>query len=232
MCGEKAVASSELARFIDHTLLKPDATLAMIERLCSEAVQHRFYSVCVNACYVEAAAAMLRGSPVKVCCVAGFPLGAAAPEDKASEAKRAIASGAAEIDMVLNTGFFLSGLFEKALNDIKAVSDVVHVSGRVLKVIIETGILVSDENIVRACRLCEEGEADFVKTCTGFAPGQATVEHVRLIRAAIPAGMQVKASGGIRDARQAMALIEAGAARLGTSAGVQILNGLQGNDVY
>lgn len=209
-----------MARMIDHTLLKPDATREEIIRLCDEAKQYRFASVCVNPAYVSAAAKMIAGSGVKVCTVIGFPLGASTSAVKAFEARDAIDQGADEIDMVINIGALKSKDDALVEADIRAVREAVH--GKILKVILETTLL-SQEEKVRACLLAKKAGADFVKTSTGFAGGGATVEDVRLMRKTIGPGMGLKASGGIRDAAAARAMIEAGATRLGTSSGVKIV---------
>lgn len=226
----------EVARAIDHTLLKPEADGASIDRLCDEALQHGFAAVCVNPVYVRraadriAAAARARAAehvPV-VASVAGFPLGANRTEIKADEARRAMDDGATEIDMVVALGALIEGDHAAVRRDIEAVARAVHQASRngILKVILETRVL-TDEQIILGCRCSAEGEADFVKTSTGLHPaGGATVEHVRLLhRHASP--IRVKASGGIRTAVLACQLLEAGAARIGTSSGVAILEELR-----
>ncbi|MBO8164120.1 MAG: deoxyribose-phosphate aldolase [Brevibacillus sp.] len=209
-------------KYIDHTLLKPDATAEMIDRLCSEAKQYDFASVCVNPTWVRRAAGNLAGSDVKVCTVIGFPLGATTPEAKAAETRDAVANGAGEVDMVLNIGALKSGDLELVKRDVAAV---VEAAGDALvKVILETGLL-TDEEKVTACKLCVEAGAHYVKTSTGFGPGGATVEDITLMRKAVGPDFGVKASGGIRDRATALAMIEAGATRIGASAGIAIVNG-------
>lgn len=211
-----------IAKLIDHTLLKPAATQAQIERLCSEARQYGFCSVCVNPYWVRFAKKALQGTDVKVCTVIGFALGATTATAKAFEAKEAIANGADEVDMVINMGALKSGDLATVQADIQAVRDVSR--GHILKVIIETSQL-TDEEKVTACQLAAKAGADFVKTSTGFNGGGATVQDVALMRKSIPAHMQVKASGGVRSRADADAMIAAGATRIGTSGGVQIVEG-------
>jgi deoxyribose-phosphate aldolase len=206
---------------VDHTLLKPNATQSEIARLCEEARTHGFASVCVNPSYVAYCAQLLRGSAVKVCTVIGFPLGSTTSTVKAVEARDAIANGAQEIDMVINVGALKSNNDAAVYEDIKAVREATR--GKILKVILETSLL-SDEEKVRSCILSKKAGADFVKTSTGFGGGGATVEDVRLMRRTVGPMMGVKASGGIRDAKAAEAMIEAGATRLGTSASVAIVS--------
>ncbi len=216
-----------LARMIDHTLLKPDATKAQIEQLCSEARQFGFAAVCVNPCYVDLCAELLRGSSVKVCTVIGLPLGAASSETKAFEAERAIQDGAQEVDMVINVGMLKSGNDVYVERDIRAVVTVAKRFGVTTKVIIETSLLAEDEKI-RACLLAKNAGADFVKTSTGLGKGGATVEDVALMRKVVGPSMGVKASGGIRTYDDALTLVASGANRLGTSASVQIVAGWKG----
>jgi len=211
-----------LARFIDHTLLKPEATRAQIERLCAEAEHWSVFSVCVNPVWVEAATRRLGGSPVAVYAVVGFPLGATLPEAKAHEARLALAHGANEIDMVLDVGGLKSGETGRVRDDVAAVAEVVHAVGGRLKVILETALLTDAEK-VEAARLAAAASADFVKTSTGFGPGGATVADVRLLRETVGPDLGVKASGGIRRLDDALALLEAGASRLGMSATVAVL---------
>ncbi len=219
----------ELARLIDHTALKPDTTEARIRTLCEEARRYGFAAVCVNPCYVPLAAELLQGSEVAVCTVVGFPLGANRTTIKALEAEQAIRDGAAELDMVLNIGFLKSGRLREVLEDIRAVVDLARQAalpaGRdriLVKVILETTLLTNVEKET-ACRLALEAGADFVKTSTGFAGGGATVEDVARMRRIVGDQMGVKASGGIRTRAQAEALVAAGANRLGTSAGVALI---------
>ena len=211
-----------IAKLIDHTLLKPAATQAQIQHLCDEARQYGFCSVCVNPCWVAFAKKALAGTDVKVCTVIGFALGATTTAAKAFEAKDAIQNGADEIDMVINMGALKSGDTQTVLQDIQAVRDVTR--GHILKVIIETSQL-TDEEKVTACQLAAKAGADFVKTSTGFNGGGATVQDVALMRKSIPQAMQVKASGGVRTRADADAMIAAGATRIGTSGGVQIVEG-------
>ncbi|HEY68351.1 MAG TPA: deoxyribose-phosphate aldolase [Thermoflexia bacterium] len=212
----------EIARFIDHTLLKPEATPAQIERLCDEARRYGFAAVCVNPVYVRLAAGRLQGAEVAVCSVVGFPLGATTTAAKVYEARQALADGASELDMVIHVGALKAGDYERAQEDIAAVADVCHKGGALLKVIIETALL-DDAEKVTACRLAQAAGADFVKTSTGFAGGGATAEDVRLMRQTVGPRMGVKAAGGIRSYADALAMIEAGANRIGASAGVRIV---------
>lgn len=212
---------SEIARFIDHTRLKPETTPTDIRQLCREAKRYGFATVCVNSCYVPLAVRLLAGSGVGVCSVVGFPLGAMLTEAKVAEARSAIRAGATEIDMVMNIGLFRAQRYREVLLDIQAVK---RVAGkRVVKVIIETGLL-TDEEKVRAARLVLASGADFVKTSTGFGPGGATVEDVALLAGVVRGRIGIKAAGGIRTMEQAGALLAAGATRLGTSAGVAIVS--------
>jgi len=208
---------------IDHTLLKPEATKDQIVKLCEEAVEFGFASVCINPTYVSLAADLLRNTPVKVCTVVGFPLGASTPLVKAVEARDAIAAGAREIDMVINIGALKSGDDDLVGRDIRAVVEAAR--GRALvKVILETALLTDDQK-VKACLIAKAEGADFVKTSTGFGPGGATVEDVRLMRKVVGKEMGVKASGGIRNLESARKMIEAGASRIGASASVAIVKG-------
>lgn len=220
-----------LAKYIDHTLLKPEASAADIDKLCDEARRHGFASVCVNGTWVRRCAEVLAGSGVMVCCVVGFPLGAMAPEVKAFEARRAIEDGACEIDMVLNVGALKSGDRSFVGADIAAVAQVCHSAGSRLKVILETALL-SDAEKIAACRLAQQAGADFVKTSTGFSKGGATREDIELMRRTVGPTMGVKASGGVRDLKDAQTMIAAGATRLGASASVQIVRGEQGSGTY
>ena len=211
---------SDLAGVIDHTLLKPDATRADIERLCDEAKRHRFASACVNPSWVALCAERLRGSGVNVCSVVGFPSGAHTAEVNAFEAKRAIADGASEIDMVIDLGALKSGDDANVERGIREVVRTVP-PGTIVKVILETALLSREEKI-RGARLAKAAGAAFVKTSTGFAGG-ATVDDVRLLRETVGPEMGVKASGGIKTCEQAEAMIAAGATRIGTSSGVSII---------
>lgn len=211
-----------LAKVIDHTLLKPTATREQIETLCREAAEHGFCSVCVNPYWVPLAAKMLKGTGVKTCTVIGFPLGANTTEVKVFEAKTALENGADELDMVINIGALKSKDYDTVLQDIRALRALGD--NFVLKVIIETSEL-TDEEKVKACKLAAEAKADFVKTSTGFTKGGATVHDVALMKKSIPAGMQVKASGGVRTREDAEAMLAAGATRLGASSGIKIVEG-------
>lgn len=225
-----SLTGGSIARIIDHTLLKPNATREEIITLCREAKQYCFASVCVNPCYVSLASTELLGSGVKVCTVVGFPLGSTTPAVKALEARDAIAGGADEIDMVINVGALKSGDFQTVLDDIRAVR--AATPDRLLKVIIETSLLTREEK-VKACEMAREAGADFVKTSTGFSSGGATVEDVRIMRQAVGPGMGIKASGGIRDFESAKKLVGAGATRIGASASVAIaLEGPAGSEKY
>lgn len=209
-----------LAKYIDHTLLKPQASREDIEKLCREARQYGFFSVCVNPYWVSFCKDQLKGSDVKVCTVIGFPLGANTTETKVFEAKDALKNGADELDMVINLGAVKSADWDTVLQDIKAI----RAAGKdfTLKVIIETSVLTQEEKI-KACELSAQAGADFVKTSTGFTGGGATAEDVRLMRAHVPANMQVKASGGVRTREDFDAMVAAGATRIGASAGVKII---------
>lgn len=221
---------TNIASYIDHTLLKPETTHEQIVQLCKEAAEYKFASVCVNPAWVSAAAAELQGSTAKVCTVIGFPLGASTSETKAFETADAIAKGAGEIDMVINIGALKSGNNDLVKKDIEAV--VSAAKGKALvKVIIETALL-TDEEKVTASRLSKEAGADFVKTSTGFSTGGATVEDVKLMRETVGADLGVKASGGVRSLEDVQAMIEAGASRIGASSGVQIMQGLTSDSDY
>ncbi len=213
-----------VGRMVDHTLLKPDATHDQIAQLCYEARKYEFASVCVNPANVKLCADLLQGSPVKVCSVIGFPLGASSTEVKAYEAKTAIRDGATEIDMVINIGALKAKDFDLAAQDINGVVRVVHAAGAILKVIIETSLLDQDEKVT-ACLLSKEAGADFVKTSTGFSGGGATIEDIALMRRVVGPELGVKASGGVRTYEDAKSMVEAGATRIGASAGVKIVQG-------
>lgn len=216
----------EVARLIDHTALKPEATSAQVVSLCAEAREHGFASVCVNPYWVPLAARELTGSEVKVCTVCGFPLGANSTATKAFEAAEAAAAGAREIDMVINVGALRSGDSEAVARDIEAVAAAAHNGGAILKVIIEAALL-DDEQKTEACRLAKAAGAEFVKTSTGFGPGGATAHDVKLMRAAVGPEMGVKAAGGIRTLEDLEAMVAAGANRIGTSAGVRIVQAVR-----
>lgn len=214
--------SRGIAAKIDHTLLKPEATPDQIAQLCYEARKHGFASVCVNPTHVRLCAQLLRGSPVKVCTVIGFPLGATPPEVKAFETQQAIDDGANEIDMVINIGAVKAKDYEAAARDVCAVVRAAHAKGAIVKVIIEAALLTDEEKIA-ACLISKEAGADFVKTSTGFGPGGATAADVALMRKVVGPGIGVKAAGGIRNLADAQKMIEAGATRIGASAGVKIV---------
>ena len=207
-------------KLIDHTLLKQDATSEQIAKLCEEARQYDFMSVCVNPAYVPLASTLLNGSDVKVCTVIGFPLGMNLTKTKIEEAKLCISQGADEIDMVINVGMLKAGEDDYVREEIKLLKEVA--GSRVLKVIIET-CLLTDEEKVRACILAKEAGADFVKTSTGFSTGGATAHDVKLMRDAVGPEMGVKASGGVRTHEDLLAMVEAGANRIGTSNGTKII---------
>jgi deoxyribose-phosphate aldolase len=221
---------AELARYIDHTLLKPDSGPAGLDTLCQEAATHKFHSVCVNSCWVGYVARKLRGTGVAVASTVGFPLGAMTSRSKAFETADAIRAGATEIDMVINVGMLKCGDLAYVEDDIRAVRRAAR-RGAILKVIIETALLTREEKVT-ACELAMKAGADFVKTCTGFSGGAATVEDVSLMRGVVGESLGVKASGGIRTYESALALIKAGATRLGTSSGVAIVAGGKAGGAY
>jgi deoxyribose-phosphate aldolase len=220
-------AAAEMASMIDHTLLKAQATEDQFRQLCAEAREFNFATVCVNPAWVPLCAELLRGSPVKVCTVIGFPLGATLPDVKAFETQRCIVLGAAEVDMVINIGALKSRQPDVVKEDIAAVVHAAHALGGSVKVIIEATYL-TDEEKAEACALSKAAGADYVKTSTGFGPSGATVEDVALMRRVVGPEMGVKAAGGIKTAADARAMIEAGATRIGTSAGVKIIAECQG----
>jgi deoxyribose-phosphate aldolase len=220
-----AVDWQQVARAIDHTLLKPEATRAAIEKLCREAIQYGFWSVCVQPCNVKPARAVLAGSGVKVASVMSFPHGANQTSAKRDEAAGLVAAGADELDMVINIGALKSGDADYVRQDIAAVTAVAHPAGALLKVIIETALLTDAEKKL-ACELAVAAGADFIKTSTGFNGGGATVADVRLMCVAVAGRARVKASGGIRTAADAVAMLAAGAARLGTSGSIEIVRQL------
>jgi len=219
----QTLTSKQLAHYIDHTLLKPEASAKDIEKLCAEAREQSFYAVCVNGSRVELARHFLESSEVKVACVVGFPLGSMESDVKRFETEAAIDSGAQEIDLVLNVGGLKDGDDQGVLRELRDVVEAAE--GRPVKVILETCLLSRQEKI-RACQLAVEAGTHFVKTSTGFSAAGATVEDVKLMRAAVGPKFGVKASGGIRDTATALAMIDAGATRLGTSSGVAIVKGL------
>lgn len=224
--GETATAH-DWASLIDHTLLKPEASEADIRKLCKEAAEFGFASVCVNPGWVKRASEFLRGSGVPVCTVIGFPLGATLPDVKAYEARRAIFNGAKEVDMVINIGALKSGDDCLVEDDIREVADAAHENGVLCKVIIETALL-SDEEKVRACLAAKNAGADFVKTSTGFSKGGATVHDIALMRRTVGKDLGVKASGGVKGIEDARAMFEAGATRIGASVGVKIAQEAEG----
>jgi len=219
---EHLASTQSIANLIDQTLLKPEANSEDIVRLCREAAEHNFWSVCVNPYWVRLAAATLEASPVRVCTVIGFPLGANRMKVKTAEARLALAEGATEIDMVLNIGALRSGDFAPVRNEIAELAGIAHTAHALLKVILET-CLLNDDRKLTACRFAVEAQADFVKTSTGFSTSGAAESDVRLMRQAVGDSMGVKASGGIRSLAAVRRMVEAGANRIGTSAGVQIL---------
>ena len=224
-----AVQPKDLARIIDHTYLKPDGDRAQIEKLCAEARQYKFASVCVNTTMVHLASELLKNSGVNVCAVIGFPLGAGTTASKVFEAQEAVRCGAVEVDMVINVGALKSRDYALVEYDIRKV--VQGVEGTLVKVIIETCLLTDEEKVI-ACALAKAAGAHFVKTSTGFSKGGATVEDVALMRRVVGPEMGVKASGGIRDAETAIAMVKAGATRLGVSASVAIVEGGKSNSNY
>ncbi|EPI5746253.1 deoxyribose-phosphate aldolase [Enterococcus faecalis] len=216
----------ELNRMIDHTILKPEATEAAVQKIIDEAKEYNFFSVCINPCWVAFASEQLADTDVAVCTVIGFPLGANTPEVKAYEAADAIKNSANEVDMVINIGALKSQQYDYVRQDIQGVVDAAK--GKALvKVIIETALL-TDEEKVKACELAKEAGADFVKTSTGFSTGGAKVADIRLMRETVGPDMGVKASGGVHNAEEALAMIEAGATRIGASTGVAIVSGATG----
>jgi deoxyribose-phosphate aldolase len=213
---------SSIASIIDHTLLRPEAAWEEIERVCDEATYFKFATVCVNPCWVRRSAELLTGTGVGVCSVVGFPLGATTMEGKAFEACRAILDGAREIDMVINVGALKSGEVFLVEDEIALVASLCHARGALTKVIVEAALLTDDEKVT-ACRLARNAGADFVKTSTGFGPGGATVADVSLMRRIVGRELGVKAAGGIRDLKTLLAMVAAGATRVGASAGVSIV---------
>ena len=221
--GTAHMAPAQLARVIDHTILKPEATQAEIKQLCEEALQYNFFSCCVNSSWVPYVSQQLRGSSVKVCAVVGFPLGAAPPEIKALEARRAIREGAREIDMVINVGLAKSGDWDGVMKDIRTVAESCKDGGALLKVILETCLLTKDE-IVKACEASMRARAEYVKTSTGFNKGGATAEDIALMaRTVAPKRLGVKASGGVRTYADAMLMVQNGATRIGSSNSVKMM---------
>lgn len=220
-----------LARKIDHTILKPEATPKEVAALCEEAKKYDFASVCVNSCHVSLCSELLKGTDVKVCTVIGFPLGATTTETKRFEAEQAIKNGAQEIDMVINIGLLKSGNYDYVFNDVNQVVLAAKRSGAVCKVILETALL-TDEEKVKACLICKNAGADFVKTSTGFSKGGATAGDVALMKYVVGSSVGVKASGGIRSREDADTMIASGADRIGASASVKILLGGKSESKY
>ncbi len=229
--GEEVIMmNNELAKYIDHTQLKPDTTKDSIEKLVAEAKEYEFASVCVNPSWVPFCYEKLKDTNVKVCTVIGFPLGATSTQSKVFETEQAIKDGATEVDMVINIGLLKSGEDDPVKQDIAAVVKAAE-NKALTKVIIETSLLTEDEKI-RACKLAKEAGADFVKTSTGFSTGGATVEDIKLMRKTVGSDLGVKASGGVRDLETTKAMIDAGATRIGASAGVDIIHGGSGTSDY
>ncbi|BCW82062.1 deoxyribose-phosphate aldolase [Pseudarthrobacter sp902506025] len=222
---------ADIASYIDHTLLKPEASEADVLKVCAEAAEYRFKSVCVNPLWVKTVTTALRGSGVLTCSVVGFPLGATPTDVKSFEARGAVLDGAAEVDMVINIAAARANDKGALVEDIAAVAETVHAGGAILKVIIETALL-TDEQKVLACQAAVEAGADFVKTSTGFNGGGATVEDVALMRRTVGPEVGVKASGGVRSLADAQAMIAAGATRIGASSGIAIVKGEQGSAAY
>lgn len=219
----------ELNKFIDHTLLKPTATTSDIINLCKEAIEHNFYSVCVNSCYVKLAKKELKNSDIKICSVVGFPLGAMSAKAKVFEAKRAIKDGADEIDMVINIGLLKSKKYRSVEKEIRAIKK--SIQKKVLKVILETCYL-SEEEIVKASKLALKAKADFIKTSTGFGSRGASIEDIKLMKSVAGDKMKIKASGGIKDGKTAMEFIELGVGRLGTSSGIALVSNKKSESDY
>ncbi len=229
--SEIKISAQELAGMIDHTLLKPEATFPEIKQLCEEAMQYNFASVCVNPSFVETCFEIVKSSNVKVCTVIGFPLGATTSQSKLLEAEEAIKNGAEELDMVINIGKLKDKDYDFVFGEIKSIAELSKKHLCVSKVIIET-CLLSDEEKVIACSLSKEAGANFVKTSTGFSKGGATVRDVALMKFVVGNKLQVKASGGVRSYEDAIAMINAGASRLGASAGLKIIAGQKSESSY
>ena len=224
------LGAAQLAKYLDHTMLRPEAPTEVFDKLCAEALQYGFFSVCVNSCRVAYVARKLRGTGVKVCSVIGFPLGAMASRAKAFEAHGALEDGASELDMVINIGALKARELKYVEEDIRAVRRASH-GTTILKVIIETALLSQEEKVL-ACELAKKAGADFVKTCTGFGGGEATPEDIALMRRTVGPAMGVKASGGVRTFEKAMTLISAGASRIGAVSSVAIVTGAVGKSSY
>ncbi|WP_017199303.1 deoxyribose-phosphate aldolase [Arthrobacter sp. M2012083] len=229
--SNEAVAPANIASYIDHTLLKPEASEADVLKVCAEAVEYKFKSVCVNPVWVKTVTKALKGSGVLTCSVIGFPLGATPSDVKAFEARGAVLDGADEIDMVINMASARANDKGALVDDIRAVSEVVHAGDAILKVIIETSMLTDEQKVI-ACEAAVEAGADFVKTSTGFNGGGATVEDIALMRKTVGPELGVKASGGVRSLADAQAMIAAGATRIGASSGIAIVKGEQGSSAY
>jgi deoxyribose-phosphate aldolase len=229
--NDNKITTQEIASMIDHTLLKPEATLSEIEILCDEAMKYNFASVCVNPSYVSTCFDLVKSSNVKVCTVIGFPLGATTIQSKLMEAEEAIKNGAEELDMVINVGKLKDKNYDFVLNDLKTIAHLAKKHLCTSKVILET-CLLNDEEKVAACLVAEEAGLDFVKTSTGFSKGGATVHDVSLMKFVIGDKLKVKASGGIRSYEDALNMINAGASRLGASAGVKIISGQKSQSSY
>jgi deoxyribose-phosphate aldolase len=221
-----SIADKNLAKKIDHTMLKPDATPDEIKTLCEEAKKYNFASVCINPCYVSLCSKLLKDTEVKVCTVIGFPLGATTTDVKKTEAEQAIQNGAQEIDMVINVGQLKQGNYEYVFNDVNSVVQTAKKKKVICKVILETALL-TDEEKVKACLICKKAGADFVKTSTGFSKGGATVGDVALMKYVVGSSIGVKASGGIRTKKEAEEMIASGADRIGASASVKIVTGVK-----
>ncbi len=224
------ITKEYVASIIDHTVLKAETTPEDVKRICMEARENKFASVCINPCYVKLAAQELKNTNVKVCTVIGFPLGATTPTVKAIEAKEAIANGADEVDMVINIGALKSGNYQYVKEDIKTVVEAAK--GKALTKVIIESCLLTDEEKVMACKMAKEAGADFVKTSTGFSKGGATCEDIKLMRKTVGSDMGVKASGGVRNNKDAISMIEAGATRIGASASIAICEGGEGSSNY
>lgn len=229
--SNEALAPTSIASYIDHTLLKPEASEAEVLKVCSEAVEYKFKSVCVNPIWVKTVTKALKGSGVLTCSVIGFPLGATPSDVKAFEARGAVLDGADEIDMVINMAAARANDKGALVDDITAVAEAVHAGEAILKVIIETSMLTDEQKVI-ACQAAVEAGADFVKTSTGFNGGGATVEDVALMRKTVGPDVGVKASGGVRSLADAQAMIAAGATRIGASSGIAIVKGEQGSSDY
>lgn len=220
-----------IAKYIDHTLLKPEADKRSIDKLCGEALEYGFYSVCINGCRVKYAAELLYPSDVIVCAVIGFPLGACTTKNKICEARNVIENGAGEIDMVMNIGKFKDADYDYVLNDISVIVKLAHTSNIIVKVILET-CLLDDDEIIKACNLCVKAGADFVKTSTGFNKDGATLKAVAVMKKAVGNRALVKAAGGVKNYQNAIDFINAGASRLGCSSSVAIVSGEEASGNY